>query len=115
MFGPAPSEVAAQVLAEDGRTTANTHRWLGAQSSLDAARPGAPDRFGDGALRLAPATVASGHSHDVRGRAAQRRGRRFTTHPDAESRIPGQRWKIAIWVGEPSFASTGPTGRIVQP
>jgi conjugative relaxase-like TrwC/TraI family protein len=52
VFGLAPSEVAAQVLAEDGLTTANTHRWLGAQRRLDTTRPGAPDRFGDDALRL---------------------------------------------------------------
>ncbi|MDQ4118709.1 MAG: AAA family ATPase, partial [Actinomycetota bacterium] len=52
VFGLAPSEVAAQVLAEDGLTTANTHRWLGAQRRLDTARPGQPDRFGDDALRL---------------------------------------------------------------
>ncbi|MDQ4115751.1 MAG: AAA family ATPase, partial [Actinomycetota bacterium] len=52
VFGLAPSEVAAQLLAEDGLTTANTHRWLGAQRRLDTARPGQPDRFGDDALRL---------------------------------------------------------------
>ncbi|WP_132421552.1 AAA family ATPase [Pseudonocardia endophytica] len=52
VFGLAPSEIAAQVLAEDGLTTANTHRWLGAQRRLDTARLGAPDRFGDDALRL---------------------------------------------------------------
>ena len=51
-FGLAPSENAAQILADDGLTTANTHRWLGAQRRLDSAQPGAPDRFGDETLRL---------------------------------------------------------------
>jgi conjugative relaxase-like TrwC/TraI family protein len=41
VFGLAPSENAAQVLAEDGVTAANVDRWLGAQRRLD--RPSQPD------------------------------------------------------------------------
>ncbi|MGI9000838.1 MAG: MobF family relaxase [Pseudonocardia sp.] len=53
VFGLAPSEVAAQVLAGEGLTAAaNTTVWLAAQRRLDAAPPGAPDRFGDGRWRL---------------------------------------------------------------
>jgi hypothetical protein len=44
IFGLAPSQVAAAVLAEEGLTaTANTAAWLGAQRRLDEHRPGGAD------------------------------------------------------------------------
>ena len=42
VFGLAPSQVATEVLAEDGVTARNIARWLGTQDRLDHATPGAP-------------------------------------------------------------------------
>jgi conjugative relaxase-like TrwC/TraI family protein len=53
VFGLAPSQVAAGVLAEEGVTgAANTTAWLGAQQRLEHLPPGAPDTFGDEGWRL---------------------------------------------------------------
>ena len=52
VFGLAPSQVAAQVLAEEGVTALNTTRWLDTQSRLDKATPGMADPGGDEAWRL---------------------------------------------------------------
>jgi ATP-dependent exoDNAse (exonuclease V) alpha subunit len=53
VFGLAPSQVAAGVLAGEGvRAAANTTAWLGAQHRLDNHQPGTPDQFGDEAWRL---------------------------------------------------------------
>ncbi len=54
VVGLAPSQVAAQVLAEDGVTATNTAVWLGAQHRLNNARPGTPDTYGDERWRLRP-------------------------------------------------------------
>ena len=43
VFGLAPSQVATDVLAEDGFTARNTAAWLTTQTRLDRARPGGPD------------------------------------------------------------------------
>ena len=42
VFGLAPSQVAAEVLRDEGLTAANSAVWLGAQRRLDAAAPAAP-------------------------------------------------------------------------
>jgi len=52
VFGLAPSQVAAQVLAEEGVTARNVARWLATQSRLDKDRPGSPDPGGDREWRL---------------------------------------------------------------
>lgn len=52
VVGLAPSEVAAEVLRDEGLSAANTTAWLGAQRRLAAVRPGAPDGFGDERWRL---------------------------------------------------------------
>ena len=52
VFGLAPSQVAAMVLAEEGVQAANTAAWLGAQRRLDTNRPGTPDPRGDREWRL---------------------------------------------------------------
>jgi len=48
VFGLASSQVAAQVLAEEGVTVRNTAAWLTTQARLDRVTPGAPDPGGDG-------------------------------------------------------------------
>jgi len=42
VFGLAPSQVATEVLTEDGVTARNIARWLGTQDRLDHATPGTP-------------------------------------------------------------------------
>ena len=52
VFGLATSQVATNVLAEEGVTARNITRWLVTQERLDTAEPGVPDPGGDGEWRL---------------------------------------------------------------
>ena len=52
VFGLAPSQVAAQVLAEEGVTAANTTRWLTTQARLDQVPPGETPHGDDESWRL---------------------------------------------------------------
>nr|MDQ3990109.1 AAA family ATPase [Actinomycetota bacterium] len=52
VFGLAPSQTAAMVLAEEGVQAANTAAWLGTRRRLDDDRPGSPDPRGDREWRL---------------------------------------------------------------
>ena len=52
VFGMAPSQVATDVLTEEGVTARNTHQWLTTQQRLDTATPGGTDPGGDEAWRI---------------------------------------------------------------
>ena len=52
VFGMATSQIATQVLAEEGLDARNITRWLAIQERLDTDQPGSPDPGGDRAWRL---------------------------------------------------------------